>query len=257
MPMANPLLDPNARLVIGHRGNRAGSPENTLESLGEAVDMGVDAVEFDVRVTRDGVPVIMHDPDLDRTTSGHGPMAAFTFAEVRTLDAASRSPHSGGRRMLIPSLEEVLDRFRETPLVIEVKELAAVEATQRLVQRFGVRDRVLIGSLHTDVTERFYESDLRTCASMRDAVRLIPLALTGRTPEKPRYDVLSVTQRYHGVPIPVLRMAVAARKVGIATQVWTVNDPAAALSLWQGGVAGVVTDDPAALLAALLRVRSS
>jgi glycerophosphoryl diester phosphodiesterase len=83
---------------------------------------------------------------------------------------------------------------------------------------------------------------------MRDAIRLIPRALAGLRPATPRYDVLSVTQRFRGIPIPVMRMAEAARKIGIATQVWTVNDPMAAQRLWNGGVAGVVTDDPAAML---------
>ena len=85
---------------------------------------------------------------------------------------------------------------------------------------------------------------------MRDAVRLIPVALAGLTPRKPPYDVLSITRRFRGMPIPVVRMAVAARKAGIATQVWTVNDPGVARTLWNGGVAGIVTDDPTAILRA-------
>jgi len=248
MPDQHVLCDPNARIVVAHRGNPVGAPENTLESLSQAVEIGSDALEFDVRVTRDGVPVLMHDAELDRTTSGHGRVAAYSFADIRTLDAGARSPVSGGRRHTIPALEEVLDRFREVPLVIEVKELEACDVTEQLVRRFGAQDRVLMGSANDDVTERFYRSGLRACASKRDASLLIPLALVGLTPAKPRYDVLSITPNYHGLPIPVLRMAAAARKAGIATQVWTVNDPVKATALWAGGVAGIVTDDPAALI---------
>jgi glycerophosphoryl diester phosphodiesterase len=248
MANANLLCDPNAHIVVAHRGNRVAAPENTIESLTQAVEMGADAIEFDVRVTRDGVPVIMHDAELDRTTSGHGLLNAYSFEELRSLDAGARSPLAAGRRHLIPSFEEVLDRFREIPLVIEVKELAAAEVTERLVLRFGAQERVLIGSAEDDVTERFYRSGLRTCASKRDAMLLIPLALAHITPPKARYDVLSVTPNYHGLPLPVKRMAAAARRAGIATQVWTVNDPAQATALWLAGVAGIVTDDPAALL---------
>jgi glycerophosphoryl diester phosphodiesterase len=75
------LLDPQAKLVIGHRGNRAHAPENTLVSLLEAVALGVDAVEFDLRVSVDGVLVVIHDATLDRTTSDSGPVAARTAAE--------------------------------------------------------------------------------------------------------------------------------------------------------------------------------
>jgi glycerophosphoryl diester phosphodiesterase len=248
--MTNPLLDPNARLVIAHRGNRVRAAENTIFALQEAVAVGADALEFDVRVTRDGIPVLMHDPNLDRTTNGHGLLESFSFADLRTLDAGARAPHTAGVRLKIPSLEEVLDAFRDTPLVIEVKELGAVEATEQLVRRFGAQDRVVIGSADTPVSEQFYRTGLCTCASMRDAVRLIPIALAGLTPAKPSYQVLSVTRRYRGMPIPVVRMALAAKKVGIATQVWTVNDPVVARALWRGGVAGIVTDDPAAMLRA-------
>lgn len=246
----NPLVDPNARLVIGHRGNRIRAAENTIVSLQQAIDLGVDAVEFDVRVTRDGVPVLMHDPTLDRTTNGHGLVASHTFAEVQTLDAGIRGPGPAGNRQPVPSLEEVLDRFRDTPLVIEVKETAAIDVTEELVRRFGARDRILIGSSDAFVMERFCRTGLRTCASMRDALRLIPVALVGLMPAKPTYDVLSITLRFRGVPIPVLRMAAAARKIGIATQVWTVNEPGVAITLWRGGVSGIVTDDPAAMLRA-------
>jgi glycerophosphoryl diester phosphodiesterase len=248
--MTNPLVDPNARLVIAHRGNRVKAPENTIFALRQAVELGADALEFDVRVTRDGVPVLMHDATLDRTTNGHGLIESFTFADLRTLDAGARVKHLANDRLKIPSLEEVLDAIRETPLVIEVKEIGAVEATEQLVHRFGARDRIIVGSADALVAERFYRSDLRTCASMRDAMRLIPVALAGLTPAKPGYDVLSITRKFRGMPIPVVRMAAAARKVGIATQVWTVNDPAIARMLWHGGVAGIVTDDPAAMLRA-------
>jgi glycerophosphoryl diester phosphodiesterase len=242
--------DPDARIVVAHRGNRVGAAENTLESLTQAVELGADAIEFDVRVTRDGVPVILHDPDLDRTTNGHGRLNAYSFEEVRTLNAAVRAPGNRDQRLQIPSLEEVLDRFRETPLVIEVKELAAADATESLIRRFGAQERVLLGSSVNAVTERFYRSGLRACASGLDASIMIPLAFLGISPGRRRYDVLSVTPTYYGLPIPVRRMAAAARKAGIPTQVWTVNDPVKARELWSAGVSGIVTDDPAAMIRA-------
>lgn len=248
--MTNPLLDPNARLVIAHRGNGAGAPENTLEALQQAVALGADAIEFDVRVTRDGVAVLLHDATLDRTTSGRGRLADVDFAEVRTLDASMGSAPWTGPKPSVPTLEEVLDRFRDTPFVIDIKELAAAEPTERLVRRFGAQGRVVIGSDQSDVMQRLYRSGLRTCASKADALFLLPLAVAGLTPLTPDYSVLSITPRLRGLPIPVLRMAAAARRVGVATYVWTVNDPTTALDLWRGGVAGIVTDDPEAMLRA-------
>lgn len=250
MRLVDRLLDPSSRTVIAHRGDRAHAAENTLESLQRAIDLGADAIEFDVRVTRDGVPVVIHDPAVDRTTDGRGLVQSFTHAEIRRLDAGARWPQSGASALWIPSLEEVLDHFRALPCIIEVKELAAVEATERLIAKLGAEDRVVVGSAETRVMQRFYRTKLRTCASMHDATMLIPIALAGLRPAKPRYDVLSVTPRFRGFRIPVLRMAAAARRVGIATQVWTVNDPDVARAYWRGGVSGIVTDDPGAMLRA-------
>lgn len=246
--MTNRLLDPNAKLVVAHRGNRVGAPENTVESFRQAVAIGADALEFDVRMTRDGVPVVFHDPALDRTTNGHGLLAGFTFDELASLDAGAAFKGSGSERHTIPLLEEVMEGFRDLPLVIEVKEMAAVDSTERLVRKLGLQESVVIGSSDQGVMSRFYRSGLACCASMRDAVKLIPLAMLGLTPRKPMYNVLSVTPRFHGVPIPVERMAAVARRLGLPTQVWTVNEPAEAASLWAAGVAAIVTDDPAAIL---------
>jgi glycerophosphoryl diester phosphodiesterase len=250
MTTVNPLLDPNARLVIAHRGNRIHAAENTVASLAEAIELGADAVEFDVRMTRDRVPVLMHDPNLDRTTDGHGAVADYTYAELTSLDAAARGPRPSAERAQIPTLEEVLSRFRQIPMVIEVKELRAAQATEQLVQRLGIQDRIVVGSADASVMAYFYRSELRACASMADAIRLIPRALLRLKPARPLYDVLSVPPRFRRAPIPVVAMAVAARRLGIPTHVWTVNDPKQARDLWRGGVAGIVTDDPAAMIRA-------
>ena len=225
-------------------------PENTMAALRQAVGMGVDAIEFDVRMTRDGVPVIMHDEDLDRTTDASGPLRNYALADLARVNAAAKFRGGGSAPQAVPRLEEVLDAFRSIPMVIEVKEMAAAEATERMVRRFGAEGRVLVGSAENDVMEWFYRTGLPTCASVADAARLMLFAMLGVKPLKPRYDVLSVTSRYHGYPIPVRLMAKAALRAGIATQVWTVNDPAEARALWAAGVAGIVTDDPAAMLRA-------
>src|SRR3990167_8295733 len=75
--------------IIGHRGARNYAPENTLESIHTAADMGCKWVELDVKLTKDMVPIIMHDDDLDRTTNGHGPVAEITYADLCNLEAGS------------------------------------------------------------------------------------------------------------------------------------------------------------------------
>lgn len=247
---SHPLLDSRARLVIAHRGNRAWAPENTIAALRQAAELGADALEFDVRLSRDGVAVLIHDHTVDRTTDACGAVSSFSLDELQRMNAAAHAPRGWSGVEHIPSLEEALDSFRELPLVIEVKEMAAAEVTASLVRRFGAEGRVLIGSADPRVMQWFYRSGLRSCASMRDASRWIPLALVGRSPARPAFDVLSITRWFRGLPIPVARMAAVAHKVGVPTHVWTVNDPSIARRLWAAGVSGIVTDDPRAMIEA-------
>ena len=133
------LLDPSAHPVIGHRGNRAHAPENTLESLQEAVALGVDAVEFDVQVSSDGVLLLMHDVTIDRTTSGAGAVATQTFDALRRHDAGARFTTDGGRtfpwrdrRVVIPRFDDVVDALPRTlPMIVELKTPAASAAIWR------------------------------------------------------------------------------------------------------------------------------
>lgn len=247
---ANPFVGLGRRLVIGHRGNSVAVAENTMESLQSAVDAGVDALEFDVRVTRDGVPVVIHDHTLDRTTSATGRVDTLSAAELEGVDAAARAPTRGKGQLRIPLLEQVLDRFRDIPLIIEVKEFAAADVTERMIRKFGIQNRVLIGSAENDVSERFYRSGLATCASMKDAALLLPFALAGFSPSRQAFNVLSIPPVYRGLPIPVERMSAAVARLGVPTHVWTVNDPATAQRYWQAGVTGIVSDDPVAMLRA-------
>lgn len=248
--MAHPLADLNAKLVIAHRGDRAHAPENTMEALVRGVEAGADALEFDVRLTRDGVPVLMHDASVERTTSGRGLVRENTVAELQALDASRASTGWTGGKVAVPTLEAVLDRFRGIPMVLDVKELAVVGPTEQLIHKFGLQATVVVGSDEGDVMERLYRSGLAACASPFDAAKLMALSLAGMAPRSPSYSVLSLTPNFRGLPIPVLRMAASARRAGVATHVWTVNDPAQAAALWQGGVSAIISDDPAAILRA-------
>jgi glycerophosphoryl diester phosphodiesterase len=250
MAIADVLCDPDARIVVAHRGDSIGGGENTIEALRRGVDLGAEALEFDVRMTKDGVAVLMHDPLVDRTTNGSGRLSALTLDEVRRLNADPKRSRAGAMHVRIPTLDEVLEQFPRTPLIVEVKELAAAEPTERAIRRHGVQENVVVGSVENEVSARLVRTGLRTCASMRDAAVMIPLSLLGMAPSHPTWDVLSITPNYHGLPIPVVAMTEAARKAGIATHVWTVNNPGQALAFWKAGVTGILTDDPGAIVRA-------
>jgi len=100
------------RGICAHRGEHEVNPENTLPAFKAAVDMGAHMIEFDVRLTKDKKPVIMHDRTVDRTTNGTGLVSEFTFAEIRKLDAGSRKSDEF-KGVKVPTLQEVLDMMPE------------------------------------------------------------------------------------------------------------------------------------------------
>src|SRR6266511_3945699 len=109
-------------IVVGHRGAAGLEPENTLRAFRRGIELGVDYVECDVHLTRDGHLAVIHDETVDRTTDGHGPVAGFSLEELRRLDA--------GQGERIPTLEEVLATTRgHVRLLIELKGARTEEAT--------------------------------------------------------------------------------------------------------------------------------
>jgi glycerophosphoryl diester phosphodiesterase len=249
------LTDAGARPVIAHRGASGQLPENTLAAFRRAIELGADAIEFDVRLTRDGVPVVIHDPTVDRTTNGSGPVHSFTLAELRQLDAGARFTLDGrtfpfrGRGWTPPTLEEVLIAFPGVPLLIELKLAAPGEGVRRVLAADGCRRRVLLGSTRAEAVAPFRKEGFATAASVREARWLGRAGLAGGA-DQPRYAALCIPRWFNGLPVPVTRLARLANEAGAVTHVWTVNDAATAERLWQAGIHGMITDDPAAMVAA-------
>ncbi|MFJ3903097.1 glycerophosphodiester phosphodiesterase [Streptomyces sp. NPDC090025] len=128
-------------LTIGHRGVMGVAPENTLRSFVRAEQAGMDAIELDLHLSKDGALVVMHDADVDRTTDGSGPIAGKTLAELRELDAGD------GER--VPVFEEVLAAVR-APLQAEIKDVGAARVLATLLNDRGLTGRVEVLSFHDD-----------------------------------------------------------------------------------------------------------
>ncbi len=108
-------------MVIAHRGNSSVAPENTMAAFHKALEVGADAIEMDVRLTRDGSVVVMHDRRLDRTTTGNGPVGTYTLKELKSLDAGAwfGTKFQAER---VPTLEEVFETLPgDFPLYVELK----------------------------------------------------------------------------------------------------------------------------------------
>ena len=142
--------------LIAHRGGAGLMPENTLAAFISADrDWAVDMIELDVRASADGHCVVIHDPTLERTTNGSGPVSAKTIADLRTLDAGFAFTRDGGRTwpfrgagITIPTIEEVLEQLPAMRFVVEVKDGAAQRALFAAIERFHATDRVIAAGMY-------------------------------------------------------------------------------------------------------------
>lgn len=181
-------------------------PENTLRSFVAAERAGLDLIELDLHLSKDGALVIMHDADVDRTTDGTGPIAEKTLAELRTLDA--------GRGEHIPVFEEVLDAVR-APLQAEIKDVAAARALAEVMHRRDLVGRVEVLSFHDD--------------AIAEIARLVPGARTALVASRYGPDVVerAVDAGAGTVCLNIRRLTLEvvehARKAGLRIIGWVVN----------------------------------
>jgi glycerophosphoryl diester phosphodiesterase len=248
------LLDPDARLVIGHRGACAEAPENTLAAFRRAAELGVDGFELDVRVTADGVAVVFHDPTLERTTDRSGAVADLPFAYLREADAGARFSTDGGRTFPwrghgvgIPTLDEVLDTFPTTPLLIELKVPEAQAAVRDALLRYGATARCVVSAIPHAAVAAFRRPPFLRAASRRDILRLWLGSKVLIASAAADCRCFAVPIRHRGLHVTTDRFLAAARRLGRPVHVWTVDAPAVAEDLWARGVSGILTNDPAAM----------
>jgi glycerophosphoryl diester phosphodiesterase len=256
-------------LVYAHRGGSALRPENTIASFDYGLSLGADGLEFDVRLSRDGVVVIHHDATLERTTNGTGSVSSFTADELARVDAGhwftpadwrGKSGTEGpfpyrGQGHGVPRLRQVLSRYPGVSLIIELKtndpELA--ERTIADVQAENAADRVAFGSFGWRVlrTARRLAPHIPTGAS-REEVRLALYRSWVRWPlGKEAYREFQVPERSGPTRIVSRNFIRHAHRAGLKVKVWTVNDPADMRRLLEWGVDGLISDRPDLAVAAV------
>jgi len=238
-----------ATLLAAHRGGALLWPENSLLAFRNAVALGADFIEFDVHLSKDGELMVIHDPTLDRTTSGSGPVKDRTAAELKalrlkdgtgavteetvpTLDEVAAVAALGKRRML---LEIKVDPSRARYPGIEEKVLA-------ILDRHGMAGSTVVMAFDAPTWRRVRElrPDVATCA-------LYSARMLGRTSLAAELEALrSAGVRFMGVEHTAVDAAVVAqaRAVGIGLGAWTVNDAAAMKRLIDAGAAILITDQP-------------
>jgi glycerophosphoryl diester phosphodiesterase len=230
------LLDPLARPVIAHRGASGRFPENTLLAFREAVAAGADAIELDVHLCGDGVPVVIHDDTVERTTDGRGLVHEMRLDVLRRLDA--------GAGETVPTLAEVFEVFPDLPVIVEIKHPAASGPVLEVLRRMGCSGRVLVGSFHHSSLRVFRGARIATSASRRDSAVFWAASRTGWIKPPGPYRAFTVPEYSNNLRVVDRRFTRLAERAGKPVHVWTVDDQDDARRLWDLGVAGVITNFP-------------
>ena len=235
-------------MVIAHRGWSGSYPENTLIGMREAIKIGCDMIEFDVALTRDRRPIIIHDNTLSRTTNGCGQVNEFTFSELRELDAGSwfHPKYSGAR---LPSLDEILLISKGSGIMVNIeikKECWDDEELEdnienqimEAIERYQVRDRVVISSFRWGFIERIHRADpgLKTALlHYKDVGKLRPDEL------KDRYGAYSFNPHSHEL---TRKFVDKCHEVDLKVLPFTINSYQDMETFIDMGVDGIFTNHP-------------
>jgi glycerophosphoryl diester phosphodiesterase len=222
-----------------------------------ALEEGADALEMDVHVSADGVPIVIHDASLARTTGVQALVAELPTERILEADAGARySPDAGrsfplrGEGIRVPLLSDVLAAFPSVPLILEIKTSAASEAVRRVLQERGAVERTVLMSFESAALDLFREAPWLTGATGSDTQRLIKRALMRREQGAASYAAFSLPERFHGFPLPIDLIARTARAMGKPVHIWPIDSPERARRLWRKGVSGIVTNYPSEIRAA-------
>ena len=215
-------------LRIGHRGARAYAPENTLASFRKALEIGVDAVELDVRKTKDNQLVVIHDADVKRTTDGEGLVSELTLKEIKGFSA------EGGEK--IPTLEEALDFLdKKVKVFVELKEDGLEKQVLGLVCDKGLEKNVVIVSFLEDALRKVRELDAEVETGLIYAKHKNPLKAALEL--KANY-LVALYRFMHTANVE------KAHANGLKVVVWTINNPEEAEQYAAKGVDGITSDKP-------------
>lgn len=230
----HPAIRSSRPLVFAHRGGSKIGPENTIAAFDRGLLAGADGLEVDVHLSRDRIVVVHHDATLDRATRATGPLVDRTASELAPLD--------------VPTLREVLARYADIGIIIELKEAgpALARAVVDEVRRAGAVHRVCLGSFSRSALRaaRAMAPDIATSGARFEVRMALYRSWCGITPGRVPYQAFQVPETSGSTRVVSPRFVELAHKAGIAVQVWTVDELEDIRRLLDWGVDGIISDRP-------------
>jgi glycerophosphoryl diester phosphodiesterase len=230
----HPAIRSSRPLVFAHRGGSKIGPENTIAAFDRGLSAGADGLELDVHLSRDGIVVVHHDATLDRTARATGRLADRTAGELAALD--------------VPTLREVLARYTDIGIIIELKEAGPALAREVVdeVRRAGAARRVCLGSFSRSALRaaRAIAPDIATSGARFEVRMALYRSWFGIAPGRVPYQAFQVPETSGSTRVVSPRFVELAHKAGIAVQVWTVDEPEDIRRLLDWGADGIISDRP-------------
>ena len=237
-------------LIIGHRGASAVAPENTMAAFREAIAVGADGIEFDVRLTRDGVPVVIHDSTLRRTAGLNQRVSDLTWQELGKVDVGSWFRFGSFANETVPSLAELFTLFQtnDGTLYLEMKcdspaeHRPLAEACSRMIAEHSLKQRVVVECFQLPALKVLKEidSEIKTAA-------LFERSLTKENIITRAIEVGAMAVALHH-RLARKELVEKSKQAGLHVAVWTVDDPAWVQRAREIGIDALITNDPARLL---------
>jgi len=253
--------------VIAHRGGDGQWPGETMQAMRQARDIGVDLLEMDVYLTRDGQLALMHDINIKKTTNGKGLIQKFTLAELQNLNAGYNWSGDGGKTFpyrknlnelpqstrnafRVPSLKEVFEEFPEMRMVVEMKPAlrSPAPALCNMIRDHGMTNKVIVASFWAPFMKEFRGLCGAVATSASISAGDLKKFLLGNSANDNSVGATAIEVPYQFITEALVKKA---RERNLKIHAWTVNNPADMNRMIGLGVDGIMTDYPGPLLALL------
>lgn len=251
--------------IVGHQGAEDLAPTNTMAAFDLADSLGVDFLDTDINMTKDGYLVTIHDNTVDRTTNGHGRVDSFTLAELQKLDAGySFKDLQGnysyrGKGIIIPTLEEVLSKYAATHYFnIEIKEAYPKNGPSQiedklwdLLKKYHLEKKTIVNSFHQELLDHFHQlsgGQVPLGAGTAEVAKFVFLhkaALFGfYHPDSQVLEIPYESSESYGISLIDRGLIEEAHRLGMQVYYWTVNDKPTMKMLLELGADGLITSRP-------------
>jgi len=240
--------------IFGHRGSAGTHPENTLESFRAAVEAGVQYLEFDIHMTRDGEVVVAHDEYLRRMCGLDRRIAEMSYSELAAADAGRMFTADGAgfpfreKGVRVPRLADVLAAFPKLRMIVEIKQVmpSVVASALNLIDRAGLRRNVFLASEHQQALDetRKLAPRIPTGYSYLESGQFFQAMAARDLNYRPPGDAIQISHFYEGWELVTRESVEFAHRVGVEMHVFTVNEKVEMNQLLDYGVDGLISDFP-------------